>query len=58
MFDLNWTPRALSDFESLQKHGTKKKGSRQAGTYKQLVKCLKFLADNPRHPGLRTHPYP
>jgi len=25
--------------------------------YKAVTKALKYLADNPKHPGLQTHPY-
>jgi hypothetical protein len=33
----------------------KKKSSQAEGRFKQVTKCLSLLAENPRHPGLRTH---
>lgn len=62
MFDLSWTPEALSQFRDIEKHANKKgkragKSSRQEGLFNQLVKALKFLSHDPRHPGLKTHPY-
>ncbi len=33
------------------------KSSKQEGLYKQVVKTLKLLSENPRHPGLCTHEY-
>lgn len=35
----------------------KSKASRQEGIFKQIVKCVLLLQENPRHPGLNTHPY-
>ena len=35
----------------------KSKSSRQEGLFKQVRKTILLLADNPRHPGLQTHPY-
>ena len=32
-----------------------KKSSKAEGLYKQVVKCLSFLAETPRHRGLQTH---
>ena len=67
MFSLNWTEEAIHTFEKLEKAAEsalknrkvkgKKKGSKQEGLFKQVVKTLKLLRDNPRHPGLATHQY-
>ena len=35
----------------------KAKASRQEGLFKQVVKCIELLQENPRHPGLNTHEY-
>lgn len=35
----------------------KSKSSRQEGLYKQIVKCLTLLSNNPRHPSLQTHEF-
>lgn len=64
-FTLVWQTPAVSVFNELKAvaeksiaGGTKKKKpSKQAGLFKQVVKCLEFLAVNPRHPGLNTHAY-
>ena len=66
-FRLKWTERALAEynrieqearrtFESRQKSG-KRKSSRQEGLFVQVAKSLRYLAENPRHPGLNTHEY-
>ena len=47
---------ALNAQASRAKAG-KSKSSPQEGLYKQIVKCLARLADNPRHPGLHTHEF-
>src|SRR6185437_7364200 len=33
------------------------KTSRAEGLFKQVQKCIELLADNPRHPGLKTHEF-
>jgi len=33
------------------------KSSKQAGLFKQVAKAVQQLADNPRHPSLKTHEY-
>ncbi len=50
MFDLQWTDAALEVYRSLEK-------SSRPGLFKQVQKALKFLKQNPRHPGLETHPF-
>jgi hypothetical protein len=67
MFELNWTDEALRVFRQVE-HAAKKakenrekreqkKSSAQEGLFNQVVKTLKLLRENPRHPGLETHPY-
>lgn len=66
-FEANWTELADSKFRNLQakaiqahakrqKHPGKKK-SKVEGIFAQLQKAISMLLDNPRHPGLRTHPF-
>ena len=67
MFELNWTENAITTFKQLEKvagkakenreQKDKKKSSPQEGLFKQIVKMLKLLRENPRHPGLNTHEY-
>jgi hypothetical protein len=33
------------------------KSSKQEGLYKQVIKTLQLLSNNPKHPGLRTHEF-
>jgi hypothetical protein len=66
-FNLVWTQSARAAFDQIQAAArtslqsrakvSKAKASRHEGLYKQVVKCVQLLADNPRHPGLRTHEY-
>ena len=66
-FALVWTDEAATTFEELKdaaiksrvarERGKKKKGTRQQGVFKQVVKCLSLLESNPRHPGLETHEF-
>jgi plasmid stabilization system protein ParE len=67
MATVRWTPTARRQYDEIQalahkvlgsrtKTG-KSKSSRQEGLFKQVRKTLLLLADNPRHPGLQTHPY-
>ena len=35
----------------------RRKASKQAGLFKQVVKALTLLQQNPRHPGLQSHEY-
>jgi len=67
MFNLEWTEEAKrafrqleTDAKAIQKKRTsykKTKSSQQEGLFNQVVKTLKLLRENPRHPGLHTHPY-
>ena len=67
MFTLRWTKEADEQFRALKErtekvaraNKSKKKSSKpkDAGLFKQINKTLKQLRDNPRHPGLQTHPY-
>jgi len=50
-FFLSFTPSAKQDLKELKKSAHLEK------RFKAVSKTLKLLADNPRHPGLRTHPY-
>ncbi len=52
MYELCWTNEAIEAFETLQKRCGSKRNSRQAGLFKQVVKALKFLRENP---SLKTH---
>jgi len=66
-FRLVWADTAAATFSRLQdaaeqscktrEHTGKTKASKQEGLFKQLVKCLDFLAENPRHPGLQSHEF-
>lgn len=68
-FELVWVPTAAERFESLRAdaavaaggvpggRGRAGKSSKQAGLFKQVVKCLSLLRENPRHPGLQTHEF-
>lgn len=50
-FILNFTPEAKESLRELKKNpGRKKK-------YNAVKKALRFLQENPRHPGLQTHEY-
>jgi hypothetical protein len=67
MASVRWTPTARRQYDELQaaagKAGRnrakagKSKSSRQEGLLMQVRKTILLLADNPRHPGLQTHPY-
>jgi hypothetical protein len=66
-FELLWTREARARFDELgamaERAARKRrpdhpsKAGKQPGLFRQVVKCLDLLADNPRHPGLHTHPY-
>ena len=49
MFELQLTDESKSQIEAILTNPSKK------GLAKQLKKALKLLANNPKHPGLRTH---
>lgn len=66
-FKLNWTPIAAQTYAelrdkaktSIENRKTKKikKSSPVEGLFKQIDKTVNFLGQNPKHPGLNTHPY-
>ena len=51
MFELEWTAEAKAVYEILKANPSGK------ARYKAVRKTLQFLGENPRHPGLRTHPF-
>jgi hypothetical protein len=51
LFKIFLTPEAEENLKHLKTNKSLEK------RYKAAVKALKFLADNPRHLGLRTHAY-
>jgi hypothetical protein len=66
-FQLRWTNEAANTYDELklaaerakQNRGRarKSKASKQEGLFRQVVGALKKLQDNPRHPGLNSHPF-
>lgn len=50
-FSLRFSDTSTSQLEALEKN------KHLATQYKAVCKALRFLQDNPRHPGLRTHEY-
>ena len=50
-FFLNFTPTAKSNLKELKKSVHLEKH------FKAVSKALKFLQENPRHPGFRTHEF-
>ena len=66
MFTLRWTDESAEVYERLKSKAEAtpdrpakghRKAGRDAGLFKQVHKCLTLLADNPRHPGLKTHEF-
>ena len=66
LFELRWTTESRAQFSQITERAghpqpilgkTKKKPSKQIGLAKQVSKTLALLAQNPRHPGLNSHPY-
>ena len=51
MFELEWTDEAKASYKSLQDNPSDK------ARYKAVRETIKFLARNPRHPSLETHPF-
>ena len=51
MFELEWTDGAKATYKSLQGNPSDK------ARYKAVKKTIKFLARDPRYPGLETHPF-
>jgi len=65
-FKLKWTDEAYEQYQQIMeraKHpqpelgNVKKKSSKQLSLAKQVNKTLALLAQNPKHPGLHSHPY-
>lgn len=65
-FEIHWLPTATATYEALETAAKsalenrraakrRKKSSRQEGLFKQVVKAIRLLRDNPRHPGLCSH---
>ena len=50
-FCLSFTPTAKQDLKKLKESAHLEK------CFKAVSKALKYLAENPRHPSLQTHPY-
>lgn len=67
MFTLRYVSQATDVYRELKagaekslaaRRGKKKsKATSAEGLFKQLYKCLRFLEQNPKHPGLRTHEF-
>jgi hypothetical protein len=51
LFELYWADKAEGAYKSLQTDASQK------NRYKAVRKTLEFLANNPRHPSLETHPF-
>ncbi len=51
MFELEWTDEAKATYKLLKANPSEKT------RYKAVKKTIKFLASNPRHPSLQTHPF-
>jgi hypothetical protein len=65
-FVLRWTTEAHDQYILIMERANhpqpelgnvKKKSSKQLGLAKQVNKTLALLAENPKHPGLQSHPY-
>jgi hypothetical protein len=61
-FAIRWTPEASGQYAQLRAvadsprfQPAPAKPGNEKGLFKQVHKCLSLLAENPRHPGLRTH---
>jgi len=51
LFELQWTDEAKATYKLL------KDDPSQKARYRAVKKTIKLLAENPRHPGLQTHPF-
>ncbi|HVR73213.1 MAG TPA: hypothetical protein VMT52_02735 [Planctomycetota bacterium] len=66
-FAPRWTSEASGEYNRLKdqaesslqnrRNSKKAKASRAEGLFKQVEKCIRFLLENPKHPGLHTHKY-
>ena len=62
-----WTDEASTTYRELQaaaaaslhsrQKNKKAKAGKAKGLFKQVEKCVRFLLENPKHPGLNTHEY-
>ena len=66
-FTLRWTAEAADGYRRLEtqaeaslknrERNQRAKAGKAEGLFKQIEKCVRLLAANPRHPGLNTHEY-
>ncbi len=66
-FSIEWSEKADKTYRDLEtrarkslenrKKSKKSKSSKVEGLFKQVKKCIKYLKENPKHPGLQTHEY-
>ena len=66
-FTLKFTHRGLGDYDALKDEAEAMRAGREArgqgkssraeGLFKQVNKALRFLRENPKHPGLHTHEF-
>jgi mRNA-degrading endonuclease RelE of RelBE toxin-antitoxin system len=67
MFEVRWLRKARATYEELKQAAAQclesrtKKGRKKStpaeGLFKQVAKTIQLLSNNPKHPGLQTHPY-
>lgn len=67
LYELNWVLDAYRVYSTLKHEAEaaaqgrqaqgKTKSSKPEGLFRQVNKSLRFLRENPRHPGLRSHEY-
>jgi len=51
IFELVFTSEAISNLKDIKREASKEK------VWKAVIKSLKLLSEDPRHPGLHTHMY-
>jgi len=66
-FEVRWTRSAERTYLDLQQAAVaagrnrakrkQRKSTKAEGLFKQVDKCVRLLAENPRHPGLATHEF-
>ena len=66
-YALRWLPASRAQYEAIETDSRKARASRLAkggkkstkseGLFKQLVKTLEHLKQNPKHPGLHSHEF-
>jgi hypothetical protein len=67
MFEIKWTGVARETYDRLRKDASAKLATRKRsgkakstpaeGLFKQVAKTIELLAQNPKHPGVKTHAY-